>query len=492
MISALLLLASPSQSLAFEAIFAPGEPFSFALERDQFSAKILAQKKGSTWEISVEAKDQGRDLIGADARFPRERYRQVLDGAYSHPSQEPDGRVKVVQDKVAKAIRFYWGFSREISGEVKQGWMELPPLPVISFESLRPQAKGKEVAPLKQWLIPTQDRDDRAKGFRVEKRPYHWSGTDGQAWVITFGSEMAWQSKDIKLVFPEGGAWVPGYQLSRQHLVQFEFIETWGGGAKGCYEPMSDRVNRFSKVELVSDRKDRKVLRWTYQLINPDYIRWGEAAGSKQLPEVEEIWTIFSDGTAVRRQRYWAPLDTALPQHDLGCQVAELDVVWASDTLPQDVTPSQAATVFTDGRFFSVDFPSQRKEHDPKFADESVFGVAVHSLDPELPDVYAVFDKRGSLNPPYQLSTDGGPDWHREKLWRFSHFPFNLEPFQYETNSQTEGRGQISHTSLVYVGAPADRHWESQWMIDPRGRKYREWVTTVGLAPKRDFAKMLA
>jgi hypothetical protein len=490
--SLMLLDLGKSNSIVSEIAFRPGSPFSVQARNKQNKLTLSAEKRGANWEVWVTATENGKNIIGADQRFPADRFRQVLDGRYSLVAKQPDGRVKLFQDRVSGMARFYWGFSQQIAGKRVSGWTEMPPLPVSELYPTQFVTIGNVLRHQSDRFIPTKDQDDLQTGFKVIKRPYHWSGTDGNAWVITFGDECKWRKQDIKLVFPEGSSWVPGFQLSSKHLVQFEFLETWGGGAKGCYEPMSDRVNRFSKVELIEDRKDRKTLKWTYQLINPDYIRWGEALGSKEEPIAEEIWTVYPDATVKRTQRYWAPLDTSEQQHWLGAQVAEFDVVWSSDSLPEEVTPKNAATIFADHNTLPIEYPSARKQSDPKFGSEPMFGVAVHSLDSALPDVFAVFDQKGAINPPYQLSTDDDKDWHREQFWRFSHFPFNLEPFQYETNSQTQGRGQVSHSSLVYVGAPQDRDWASKWKRDKNGRKYREWVTTIGLAPKNDFKEMLA
>lgn len=488
-----LLLAGfqTAPSVITELKFAPNKRFSLALEGEKVALKVSAAKTGTHWEIWVDASENGKNLIGTDSRFQKDRYRHVLDGRYSLIAKQPDGLLKVIQDSLAGTVKVYWGYQETIAGKKVSGWTEFAPIPLPNTGNLQVKTDGQvEIRPVDRSL-PTQDNDDRKTGFKATKRKYHWSGTDGEAWVVTFGDRCKWRSQDVKLVFPEQGAWVPGYQLSNKHMVQFEFLETWGGGAKGCYEPMSDRVNRFSKVELIEDRQDRKTLRWTYQLINPDYVRWGEPLGSKQDPLAEEIWTIYPDGSAKRVQRYWAPLDTAEEQHSLGTQVAEFDVVWASNVIPEDVTPKQAATVFAPRKQLPIEYPSQRKPSDPLFSGEKVFGIAAHSLDPNLPDVFAVFDQKGALNPPYQISTDDVRDWHRERFWRFCHFPFNNEPFMYETNSQAEGRGQITHSSLVYVGAPTDRNWESQWKKDAGGRKYREWTTTVGLAKPRDFEGML-
>lgn len=504
MVSAFLATASPLASERAVIEFPAGKPFEATVavaagsggtgKEPEFTIKatVEARKTPVGWEIELSPQANGGPVPRGDKRNGPERFVHKLP-SYSIIAREPDGRIMAIQDRVGSLLRTFWGYKAKIDGQVKPGWVELPPLDLPKAGVLTVSRSKEDSRPLRveRDTIPTRDRDDRTTGFRAVYRSYHWSGTLGKAWVVTFGPECRWQGKDVKLVFPEGGAWVPGYQLSSKNMVQFEFIETWGGGARGCYEPMSDRVDRFGKIQLVEDRPDRKTLRWTYQLANPDYLRWGELAGAKQRPEVEELWTIYPDGSALRRQRYWPVLDTGLEQHVLGNQVAEIDVVWAADTLPEDVTPVQAATVFAPGAVYPISFPSTRQPGDPMMGARPRFGVAVHSKDRNLPDVFMSFGQSGSTNPPYQISTDDEKDWHRERLWRFSHFPFGLEPFEYETNSQTEGRGQISHSSLVYVGAPVDRSWTKAYRTDARGRKYREWISVTGLSRPRDFGAML-
>jgi hypothetical protein len=483
----LALATGEMENQVVEAQVERGEAFAQIVQAGPYEVQLSGKREDGIWTLRLAATKDG--LKQSDPRFSQDRFVQRLDGTYSIPAREPDGRVRFVLDRVGQVLHGFWGFEVIIAGERRTGWMQFPPIAMPEQAALRPVGNGRRVTTRR---YPSHDRDDRKTGFRAAYRDYHWSGTEGKAWVITFGDACPWRAQDVKLVFAEGAAWVPGYQLSRRQMVMFEFIETWGGGAKGCYEPMSDRVDRFGKMELVEDRADRKVLRWTYRLANPDYILWGALAGGKQEPEVEELWTVFPDGSARRRQRYWPCLDSNLQQHHLGNQVAELDAVWAADTLPEEVTPKVAASVFSAGRSYELEIPSQRKPDDPRFANEAVFGVAAHSRDPLLPDVFMAFARKDAGNPPLQLSTDEGPDWHRERLWRFCHFPFNCEPFLYETNTQTSGRGQITHSSLVYVGAPADRDWTSSYRVDSRGRKFREWTSVVGLGRPRDFAGMLA
>lgn len=76
-----------------------------------------------------------------------------------------------------------------MAGKKVKGWIELAPLP-------DPVADGEATATphtVTSTKIPTKDRDDRATGFEVTKRPFHWSGAFGEALVVTFDDAFAWR-----------------------------------------------------------------------------------------------------------------------------------------------------------------------------------------------------------------------------------------------------------------------------------------------------------
>jgi len=441
------------------------------------TASIKLQEKGGMWTAEVEAERNGVSLLGDDPRFSKERYAQALDGRYSLPFRKPDGRLRALRDRLGGVIRFAWGFEEVIAGELKRGWIELAPLP----DPFQPEVRVEGVeGTLTAIRTPLSDKDDTKTGFKISKRPFNWSGAFGDALVVTFDDAFAWRSQDIKLAFWSEAAWTPFWMMSPKAMQGYEFIETWGGGAKGCYEPMSDRVNRWAGVHIVEDSPVRKIIRWRYALVNPDYVPWGAPFGSKQLPEAEEEWTILPDGTIYRVQRFWPSLDTAEPQHTLGLQLAEADVVFASDALPEEVLPAQALTAFgPGGQRAQATYPRQGQPKRPKVGDWHRFGYATHYKDKELPDPFIGFADAG-----LDSSLDWPGTWHEERFWRFSHFPFNHEPFVYETNSQHEGRGVITHTCLAYVGDARRRDWKDSFKVDGRGRKFREWVSLIGMEAK--------
>ncbi|MCA0360976.1 MAG: hypothetical protein LCH41_07980 [Armatimonadetes bacterium] len=483
MLSSLLLGSTTPSNFVYEAKHSAPEGANLKLSTSADTwAEIRLSKEGEQWVATVRSQKNGVATIGTDPRFPKERCRQVLDGRYSLPFRVPDGRLRAFRDTVGEVIRFSWGFESEVAGKKVKGWIELAPLP-------DPLADGEATATpktVKSTQFPTKDRDDRATGFEVTKRPFHWSGAFGDALVVTFDDAFAWRRQDIKLAFWSEAAWTPFWKMSPKAMSGFEFIETWGGGAPGCFEPMSDRVNRWASAEVLEDGTTRKIIRWKYALVNPDYIPWAGNKGSKQVPEVEEEWTILPDGTVYRLQRFWPSLDTGEPQHSLGVQLAEADVVFAADTLPEEVVPRETLTAFgADGRRVVASYPTKNETRNSKVGDWPRFGYAIHFLDPALPDPFI-----GFADPGLDSSLDWAGTWHEQQFWRFSHFPFNNEPFVNESNSQLEGRGAITHTCLAYVGDARRRDWSDNYKVDARGRKYREWVSVLGMEPKGNLQRM--
>jgi hypothetical protein len=109
----------------------------------------------------------------------------------------------------------------------------------------------------------------------------------------------------IRLVFWQGTNYVPAWVTENDKWYTDEFLETWG---KGCplgedCEPMSDKQERYSHVNIVEDSDARVVVHWRYALSEveqykiawPDpYSGWGDWA--------DEYWTVYPDGVAVRKQ----------------------------------------------------------------------------------------------------------------------------------------------------------------------------------------------
>lgn len=109
----------------------------------------------------------------------------------------------------------------------------------------------------------------------------------------------------IRLVFWQGTNYIPEWVTENDKWYDDEFVETWG---KTCplgedCEPMSDKQERYSHVKILESNDARAVVHWRYALSEVEeykiastdpYTGWGDW--------VDEYWTIYPDGIAVRKQ----------------------------------------------------------------------------------------------------------------------------------------------------------------------------------------------
>lgn len=103
----------------------------------------------------------------------------------------------------------------------------------------------------------------------------------------------------VKFIFWRGTGYTPSIATENDIFVCEQSAENFSTGE--CYEVMSDKQCRYSHVRVLESTPARVVIHWRYALtgINFDIYRedtdgWGEW--------VDEYWSIFPDGVAVRKQ----------------------------------------------------------------------------------------------------------------------------------------------------------------------------------------------
>ncbi|MDD2237303.1 MAG: hypothetical protein PHG65_08885, partial [Kiritimatiellae bacterium] len=390
-------------------------------------------------------------------RLFSERYRHILDGRqYSVPFTNTTGKLRIHHDAGAGFLHFYYSVEREIRGQRAEGWMELTPAPdwgltnesyyIACIESAPPAETVDYSSRVTVTSIPAQDRDDAVTGFAVTRRDFFWSGFGGEAVVVTFGDEFPFRDRDIKLVFWSLANYVPVWRFSDELLYSYEFLETWGGGNRGCHEPMSDRLHRWTRVDVVEDNAVRKVIRWRYVLCNPDYKVPDDAIGS-QLPEVEELYTCYPNGTVIRHMTYWPKLDAP---HRKWVELAELIPIAGSRSDPEEHLAKPALSLFSldDGPYPLLPGPQTGVDGANRW--EQIIADA-HFAD--APDAFIAFSNAGDtpqLHPGYRTCVN--LSWH-DVVYKMAHWPVGLEPYQEDDKTQGDWPMQISHTGLLGFGA---------------------------------------
>lgn len=416
-------------------------------------------------------------------------YEHVLTGRqYSVPFDKTNKKIRIFRDGPAGFFHFYYAVKKNIRGKEAEGWMELAPSKDWAkpgqnyYVALIACSEGKAVLnSVKGVQKPQADQDDTKTGFKATRREYNWSGFFGDAVVITFGDDFKYRDKDIKFVFWSEMNYVPAWHLHNQLLFTYEFVETWGGGNPGCHEPMSDRLLRWSRVKIVEDNDVRKVVHWHYVLCDPDY-RVPDNDKGTQVPEVDEYWTFYPDGSGTRYFVYTPKLDTDFREsHEL----AELISIAGSLSHSKEFFSSPALTLFNlDGDVLNT-HPGPKFDFGSKVDDWDQILMAVHLKNE--PDVFYVFSMDSDIPETYS-----GYKVRHEIAWqsvngRSAHWPVNKRPFTGNNGSGGTWEAEVSHSCLISCDVRDGISWEDHFKIDSRGRKYRDWVSLIGLNKPNDL-----
>jgi len=119
----------------------------------------------------------------------------------------------------------------------------------------------------------------------------------------------------IRLVFWQGTTYIPTWVTDNGTWFTDEFLETFNAGCPegGDCEPMSDKQDRYSHVNIVESSDARVVVHWRYALAEVEH-----SLGAHPDPLTgwfdwaDEYWTVYPDGVAVRRQ-VLRPTDQTMP-----------------------------------------------------------------------------------------------------------------------------------------------------------------------------------
>jgi Concanavalin A-like lectin/glucanases superfamily len=424
-----------------------------------------------------------------DVVFGQKRYDHTLDGSntYSVPFTSTNKKFRIFRDDAAGFFHFYYAVKALIHGEWADGWMEIAPSKdwaaagqeyyvVLYARSGNTSSVQAIFDNLKVMQKPTADQDDSTTGFAVNRREYNWSGFTGDAIVVSFGDGFAF-NKDHKFVFWSETNYVPAWHLGNQLLYSYEFLETWGGGQPGCHEPMGDRILRWSNVEVLEDNDVRKVVHWQYVLANPDYKIPNDGVGP-ETPEADEWWTFYPDGTGTRRVRY-----SPKPDFTSNHEISELIAISGSTSRPEDHHTWPALTVLNlEG---DVDYyhttPSNAGSWNTDTANWNQFIMAAH-FNSSRPDAFSVFSHANDTPETYSYYPFT-PEitWHQAG-YGFAHWPVGKEPYHTdEVKSMSTWTAQVQSNGLLGVELYDGTDWGDHYELDERGRKYREWVSLVGL-----------
>jgi hypothetical protein len=117
---------------------------------------------------------------------------------------------------------------------------------------------------------------------------------------------IRFEQSPMRLVFWQGTNYVPAWVTENGKWYTDEFLEAWGHpecpDGEDC-EPMSDKQSHYSHVSILESSDARAVVHWRYALSEVEHY-----LGSHTDPLtgwfdwVDEYWTVYPDGAAVRKQ----------------------------------------------------------------------------------------------------------------------------------------------------------------------------------------------
>jgi hypothetical protein len=150
---------------------------------------------------------------------------------------------------------------------------------------------------------------------------------------------VRFEDEDYRFVFWRGTNYIPCWATGEGIWYTNEFNETWGHGATGCAEPMSDKHCAFSHVRILETSAARAVIHWRYALVDVTGTRPRKDPVTGWTDWSDEVYVIYPDGTGTRTITLHSsqPLDP----HEF----QETIVVLSPGQRPEDVIEPEALTM---------------------------------------------------------------------------------------------------------------------------------------------------
>lgn len=150
---------------------------------------------------------------------------------------------------------------------------------------------------------------------------------------------VRFEHEDYRFVFWRGTNYIPCWVSAEGIWYTNEFNETWGHGATGCAEPMSDKHCAYSHVRIIESNEARCVVHWRYALVDVMGVRPRKDPVTGWTDVSDEVYAIYPDGTGTRAitLRSTQPLDAHEFQESI--------LVLGPGQTPHDVIGAEALTM---------------------------------------------------------------------------------------------------------------------------------------------------
>lgn len=420
------------------------------------------------------------------------RYSIPLNNSYfSVPFTASTGKARIIRNKISGFFHFYVSVGKEIDGKFHENWIELAQskdwggqgqnyfiCPIV--RNGNENSTEVNFSDIRFEEFSAEDVVESSPEFDVKQRNFTWAGFPGDATVISFNPKHCpAAAQNRQFVFWSEANFVPAWHMNNELLYCYEFAETWSDLNKGCFEPMSDRLLAYAKVDIIENNKVRKVVKYHYALVNPDYkAPYPDAI----YPEVDEYYTFYADGVGVRRIEYIQKQagQAYYRYHEL----SEPMVISGSSSIPSDHVKQPAFSISNlSGNRYDL-YPAKpfdEVNQNVKNWKEQIYTAHLNNA----PDAFSVFSytpERPEVSP---LPIENDLTWH-DINYQMSHWPVDKQPYlnarygDYDKSTAT-WPSQVSHSSLIGVEAKGDVSWNTAYQINSDGNKYRVYLMLLGI-----------
>jgi len=152
--------------------------------------------------------------------------------------------------------------------------------------------------------LPTIEKHPGGFGAFYTKLKYY-PGWDN-LWRVDEDPDIVacFDNSPVKLIFWRGVRYGPCWVSENENWMTDQSLETWGNGEndiEGCFEHMQDRHCRFSHVRMIENNEARAVVHWRYAPVSAHGNTWLPDPKTGWACWVDEYYTIYPDGSAVRK-----------------------------------------------------------------------------------------------------------------------------------------------------------------------------------------------
>jgi len=152
--------------------------------------------------------------------------------------------------------------------------------------------------------LPTIEKNPGHFGAFYTKLKYY-DGWDN-LWRVDQDPDVVvcFDNSPVKFIFWRGIRYGPCWVSENENWMTDQSLETWGNGKndiEGCFEHMQDRHCRFSHVRIIENNDARAVVHWRYALVSSHGSTWMPDPKTGWGCWVDEYYTIYPDGSAIRK-----------------------------------------------------------------------------------------------------------------------------------------------------------------------------------------------